>query len=196
MIEPVHLWPSLIFKAHCPLDLSEVVKLCRTKLDGTSLHGLEKDGGKTTFNTANNLIFDSTCDQMKQWLTVVANEVWQRWNFANDMPRFIHRSWVNLHPPGAYTNEHDHGQCHQTIVIYLKQPENGGNIMFRDPLQYTFSGYPKIDRNEWKTVEVNQNDVLFFPGFLHHMTEKNHSHEDRLVMTLTISVDIFKNERL
>jgi ectoine hydroxylase-related dioxygenase (phytanoyl-CoA dioxygenase family) len=68
--------------------------------------------------------------------------------------------------------------------------------MFRDPLQYTFSGYPKIDRNEWKTVEVKQNDVLFFPGFLHHMTEKNHSHEDRLVMTVTISVDIFKNERL
>jgi len=34
--------------------------------------------------------------------------------------------------------------------------------------------------------------VLFFPGFLHHMTELNVSNEDRLVMTVTVSVDIFK----
>jgi ectoine hydroxylase-related dioxygenase (phytanoyl-CoA dioxygenase family) len=64
--------------------------------------------------------------------------------------------------------------------------------MFRDPLQYTFSGFPKIDRNDWGKVEVNQNDVLFFPGFLHHMTELNFSNEDRLVMTVTVSADIFK----
>lgn len=192
MIESIQLWPNLIYKATCPLDLSSVEKFCRTRLDEDSVHGLEKDGGKTTFNTANNLIFDSACDHLRQWLSLTADKVWQQWNFANDIPRFIHRSWVNLHPTGAFTDEHDHGQCHQTIVIYLKQPLNGGNIMFKDPLQYTFSGFPKIDRNNWKTVEVNQNDVLFFPGFLHHMTEKNNSQEDRLVMTVTVSVNIFK----
>jgi len=192
MIEPVNLWPNLIYKTQCPLDLNKVTEFCRTCFNDESVHGLEKNGGKTTFNTANNLIFDPNCNDLKQWLTFVADSVWKKWNFAEDIPRFIHRSWVNLHPPGSYTSGHDHGQCHQTIVIYLKQPPLGGNIMFRDPLQYTFSGFPKIDRNDWKTVEVNQNDVLFFPGFLHHMTEKNLSNEDRLVMTVTVSVDIFK----
>ncbi len=192
MIEPIHLWPSLIYKAKCPLDLNEISEFCRTKVDSESVHGLEKNGGRTTFNTNNRLIFEPLCDNFRQWLTIVAGEVWNQWNFADDIPRFIHRSWVNLHPPGSYTAEHDHGQCHQTIVIYLKQPINGGNIMFRDPLQYTFSSCPKIDRNDWKIVEVDQNDVLFFPGFLHHMTEINSSQEDRLVMTVTVSVDIFK----
>ena len=192
MIESVHLWPSLIYKTQCPLNLDAVTEFCRTKLDDDAVHGLEKNGGKTTFNTANDLIFDPICDDLRQWLMIVADKVWTQWNFADDIPRFIHRSWVNLHLPGSFTAEHDHGQCHQTIVIYLKQPQNGGNIMFRDPLQYTFSGFPKRDRNDWKKVEVNQNDVLFFPGFLHHMTELNVSNEDRLVMTVTVSVDIFK----
>lgn len=194
MIEAIHPWPALIYKAHCPLDLSAITDMCRTKFDNNAIHGLEKAGGKTTFNTCNNLFNETECNELRQWLIIAANEVWNKWNFANDIPRFIHRSWVNLHPPGAYTDEHDHGQCHQTIVIYLKQPENGGNIMFRDPLQYTFSSCPKVDRNDWTTVNVNQNDVLFFPGFLHHMTEKNNSHEDRLVMTITVSVDVFQRQ--
>lgn len=191
MIDPVHLWPSLIYKTQCPLELQSITDFCRSKINLDSVHGLEKDGGQTTFNTANNLIFDPICNNLRQWLVPVADKVWTQWHFASDIPRFIHRSWVNLHVPGSYTAAHDHGQCHQTIVIYLKQPENGGNIMFRDPLQYTFSGFPKVDRNDWKPVDVAQNDVLFFPGFLHHMTEKNRSNEDRIVMTVTVAVDIF-----
>lgn len=195
MIEPIRIWPELIYKAHCPFDLSSLSNFCQTKFDDNSIHGLEKAGGKSTFNTCNNLIFEKEFDELRQWLTVIGDKVWQEWSFANDIPRFIHRSWVNLHPPGAYTDEHDHGQCHQTIVIYLKQPENGGNIMFKDPMQYVFSGFPKVDRNNWKTVNIQQNDVLFFPGFLHHMTEKNNSTENRLVMTVTVSVDIFQRQR-
>ena len=131
MIEPVHLWPSLIYKTQCPLNLDTITEFCRTKLNDDAIHGLEKNGGKTTFNTVNDLIFDSICDDLRQWLMIVADKVWTQWNFADDIPRFIHRSWVNLHLPGSFTAEHDHGQCHQTIVIYLKQPQNGGNIMFR-----------------------------------------------------------------
>jgi hypothetical protein len=194
MIEPIQLWPSLIYKEHCPLDLSAIVEYCKTKFDDKSIHGLEKAGGKTTFNTCNNIIFEKECNELRQWIATVGDTVWKRWEFATDIPRYIHRSWVNLHPPGAFTAEHDHGQCHQTIVVYLKQPESGGNILFKDPLQYTFSGFPKIDRNSWKVVNVQQNDVLFFPGFLHHMTEKNNSDIDRLVMTVTVAVDIFQRQ--
>lgn len=192
MVEPVNIWPSLIYKTKCPLDLTSIVDSCMKYFTDDAVHGLEKDGGSTTFNTANNLILLPECQDLKNWLYYVSNNVWGQWEFA-DIPRKIHRSWVNLHPPGAYTDEHDHGQVHQTIVIYLKQPNNGGNIMFRDPMQYTFSNFPKINRNGWRAVEVSQNDVLFFPGFLHHMTEKNNSLENRLVMTVTVSVDIFCN---
>ena len=190
VIESVGLWPSLIYKAQCPLNLEKIADTCMKYFTDDAVHGLEKNGGFTTFNTVNNLILLPECNDLKNWLYYASNCVWDYWEFAN-IPRKIHRSWVNLHPPGAYTDEHDHGQVHQTIVIYLKQPLLGGNIMFKDPMQYTYSNFPKINRNGWKSVEVKQNDVLFFPGFLHHMTEKNASNENRLVMTVTVSVDIF-----
>lgn len=190
MIEPVNLWPSLIYKTTYPGDLVSVADKLLTYFTDDAVHNLEQGGGKTTFNTANNIILDPACEDLKAWLMIQSQEAWGLSKLA-DLPRFVHRSWVNLHPPGAWTSDHDHGMCHQTIVIYLKQPDNGGNIMFKDPLQYTFSGWPKINRNDWTVLDVKQNDVLFFPGFLHHMTETNTSSQDRLVMTVTISVDMF-----
>ncbi len=192
-IEPVNLWPSLIYKAKYPGDLTTIADKFLTYFDKSSTHNLEKNGGLSTYSTANNLIIDPVCNELKDWLIQQSKLVWNLSNFV-DRPRRVHRSWVNLHPPGAWTDEHDHSMCHQNIVIYLKQPKLGGNIMFKDPLQYTFSGFPKNNKNDWTVLEVKQNDVLFFPGFLHHKTEVNLSEENRLVMTLTISVDVFADE--
>jgi len=192
-VEPINLWPSLIHKSVYPGNLTTISSKFLTLFDENSNHNLEKNGGKSTYSTVNNLITDPVCGELKEWLIQQSKLVWDLSNFA-DRPRRVHRSWVNLHPPGAWTDEHDHAMCHQNIVIYLKQPKSGGNIMFKDPLQYTFSGFPKNNKNEWTVLEVKQNDVIFFPGFLHHKTEINSSQEDRMVMTLTISVDIFANE--
>ena len=192
-LEPINLWPSLIHKSVYPGDLTNISSKFLTLFNENSNHNLEKNGGKSTYSTVNNLITDPVCGKLKEWLIQQSKLVWDLSNFV-DRPRRVHRSWVNLHPPGAWTDEHDHAMCHQNIVVYLKQPELGGNIMFKDPLQYTFSGFPKNNKNDWTTLEVKQNDVVFFPGFLHHKTEINSSQEDRMVMTLTISVDVFANE--
>lgn len=191
MIEPLSIWSNLIYKAKCPLDLREVYELSINSITPDSVHSLEKNKGKTTFNTANNLIFDDHCTELRTWLMPIADMVWKSWNFADDLPRFIHRSWVNLHNKGDWTEEHNHGQVHQTIVIYIRQPSGGGNILFKDPLEYVWNGFPKIDKDNWAPVEVQQNDVLFFPGFLKHKTEKNDSDNPRLVMTVTVLTDLF-----
>jgi uncharacterized protein (TIGR02466 family) len=192
-VEPINLWPSLIYKSHYPGNLEKISDKLMEYFDGENSHNLEKGGGKSTYSTVNNLITDPVCAELKAWLQQQSQTVWKLSDFV-DRPRRVHRSWVNLHPPGAWTDEHDHAMCHQNIVVYLKQPELGGNIMFKDPLQYTFSGFPKHNKNDWTILEVKQNDVIFFPGFLYHKTEINSSQENRLVMTLTISVDIFANE--
>jgi uncharacterized protein (TIGR02466 family) len=192
-VEPINLWPSLIYKSHYPGNLEKISDKLMEYFDGENSHNLEKGGGRSTYSTVNNLITDPVCAELKEWLQQQSQAVWKLSNFV-DRPRRVHRSWINLHPPGAWTDEHDHAMCHQNIVVYLKQPELGGNIMFKDPLQYTFSGFPKHNKNDWTILEVKQNDVIFFPGFLYHKTEINSSQENRLVMTLTISVDIFANE--
>lgn len=50
------------------------------------------------------------------------------------------------------------------------------------PLHY----YYFDDKREWEYIEVESGDVLFFPGWMTHKTEKNLSDKDRYVMSLNI----------
>lgn len=190
-MEPIRLWPELIYKYKCPVDLTEMAEMAISLCKDTTIHNLEQGGGRSTFNTHNDLISRPEFTELRNWMINCSQEVWGAWELL-DMKRYVHRSWANWHPPGGWTAEHDHGSTHQVIVVYLRQPENGGNIMFKDPMQYTKAAYPKSDlAKEWRTVEVKQNDVLFFPGFMRHMTEPNNSNADRTVMTINVCIDFF-----
>ena len=43
---------------------------------------------------------------------------------------------------------------------------------------------------EWEAIDVKTNDVIFFPGWLRHKTEKNTSDESRYVMSANIKPEI------
>ena len=43
------------------------------------------------------------------------------------------------------------------------------------------------DGMEWSPIEVTTGDVIFFPGWLNHKTEKNMSKENRFVMSWNLS---------
>jgi ectoine hydroxylase-related dioxygenase (phytanoyl-CoA dioxygenase family) len=63
--------------------------------------------------------------------------------------------------------------------------------MIKNPLQIYKLGEPLDyyyydNQKEWMPIEVKTNDVLFFPGWLTHKTEKNLSDEHRYVMSLNI----------
>jgi len=51
--------------------------------------------------------------------------------------------------------------------------------------------YFDSDKNRmWRPVEVETNDVLFFPGYLEHKTEVNKTDEKRYIMSINISVPV------
>jgi uncharacterized protein (TIGR02466 family) len=102
-------------------------------------------------------------------------------------------SWVNVHQPEGITKEHNHACTAWVIAAYLNVPENSGNIKFRDPLEYSKSGYYHDDPQwMWKSVPITSGDVLVFPGWLIHKTEKNMSQEDRWVLTTNIFQEFAK----
>lgn len=191
-IQPVSIFPTPIYKTHYSGDLTKIAEWALSTCKDQPDYLLEKGGGKSSYSSTHDVLLKDPCNELREWLILQSQLVWDLWDLA-DMSRYVHRSWFNWHPPGAWTDEHDHGGTHMVITVYLNQPENGGNIQFKDPMQYTWAAWPRKESSayDWKSITVKTGDVLIFPGFLRHRTETNNSNQDRLVMTTNISIDFF-----
>lgn len=188
----VNPFPGLIYKTKFTGELTAITNLALTSCKQDGRDYLLESGGKSTYGVVKDAILKPECVELHKFVIEAHNQVWQQWQLSN-RPRYVHNSWFNWHPPGSQTKEHDHSGIHMVIVVYLKNPAGGGNIQFKDPMNQIWASYPKSEEHayDWKTVKVETGDVLFFPGFLRHRTEKNLSNEDRLVMTTNICIDFF-----
>ena len=177
---------SSVWKGHFPGDLTSVKKRAYHLLQ-TSNHlssALTADGGVSSVDDTDGPHMWDDCTELTNWLAVQAKQILKTWEFVNH-GTFIDGSWVNLHPPGAWTMEHSHGYTSVAVVVYLDQPEHGGNLEVQNPLFYHWSGYPK--KNElWQEIEVKTGDVLMFPGWLVHRTQKNLSQSNRIIMSMNV----------
>ena len=45
--------------------------------------------------------------------------------------------WININGPGNYNHSHNHPGCDLSGVLWLKVPENSGNIVFESPQSFT-----------------------------------------------------------
>tara|TARA_B100001113_G_scaffold42432_1_gene30012 strand:- start:644 stop:1351 length:708 start_codon:yes stop_codon:yes gene_type:complete len=133
-----------------------------------------------------------------QFVLQTSREVAQKWHCNPAAQRAVAKSWINVHPQDGYTIEHNHHGVLMAVVAYLYVPPNGGNLLVKNPLTpYKFGepihpGYfsdvaSDNDGLEWTPIQVETNDVVFFPGWLNHKTEKNMSRQNRFVMSWNIS---------
>ncbi len=128
-----------------------------------------------------------------KWLPDRVNRIMERWRLAN-APLHISESWINVHNKGGWTEEHDHQLSVIALGCYLNVPENSGRLLIKTPMQaYKYSEplHPDYwNGMEWEAIDVKTNDVIFFPGWLRHKTEKNNSDESRYVMSANIRPEI------
>ena len=116
--------------------------------------------------------------------------IWEERHYAGG-GKSIERSWINCHYKGGYTGEHLHAGVAIACVCYLKVPYGSGGLQIKNPLAAYDTSEPKVDwyyrsELEWMTIPVETNDVIFFPGWLLHRTEVNHTKEGRYVMSINI----------
>jgi len=213
-LEECNPWPT-IFKAKYDFDFEnklkpKVIDSLKTADQVTQklrIETPEKDGGVTSVVLATlqkkhrqEQITQphewSEFGDFKEFVTNTASRVVRKWHCDPGSPRSVTRSWINVHPQGAYTEEHMHHGVLMAVAAYLYVPPNGGNLLVKNPLTpYKFSepmhrqyfSRGGEDGLEWSTVQVETGDVLFFPGWLTHKTEKNSSTENRFVMSWNIS---------
>ena len=150
----------------------------------------EVPNGLSTLMTETSMPHDwSELQPFIAWISSKFPEIGKSWNLRPCKVQLMN-SWINCHPPGAMSTQHEHGSVDIVVSAYPKFPRNSGRIEFKDPLEYHWHGYPvEGNRNVfWKSVDLEQNDVVFFPGWIKHRTEINASNEDRYVLTINFKL--------
>jgi len=114
------------------------------------------------------------------------------------------RAWVNINKPGGYIEKHHHPDCNLAGVLWIKCPENCGNIEFDNPktfdpfLQWAKKGEIDSYTDDFKDKSKIYSDyyfpptegrILIFPSYLEHQVRENKSNEDRISVAFNIKLD-------
>lgn len=197
MVTPIHISPPYVLKLNYEFDFeclkNKIEETVSYTKNSNAKHELEQ-GDSTSTNIHN------VNGQPHEWKESrhFINYLFQNMESILDQmdlmkwPISIKGSWINHHGYGGQTLEHNHGMMDIVMACYIKCPENSGNIMFRDPLEYHRSStYSQSFINQdptcfWPYVEipVKTNDIIVFPGWLWHKTQASNTEEDRYVMTI------------
>ncbi len=171
--------------------VDEYLKMAEDKINNENLSTPES-GGVTTV-VMNQQHPPHSWDELKpflEWMYPKIEEVWATWN-CKPMEKYLADSWINIHPEHAFTQSHHHQGVTVAVAAYLQVPENSGRLLVQNPLLSYKKGEP-LDYYYWDKemdyvpIQVETNDVLFFPGWLTHKTEKSKSIENRYVMSLNV----------
>ena len=110
----------------------------------------------------------------------------------------IHVSyWVNINPPKSYNSKHNHPASDLSGVLWLKSPENCGNIVFENP--FIFQDFKSINSYTQEYKEANnqylsydftaeEGTMIVFPSHLQHKVRENQSNEDRISVSFNLSL--------
>ena len=106
-------------------------------------------------------------------------------------------AWVNINKPGDYNTKHQHPNCNLSGVLWIKVPQNSGEIIFQSPVE--FQTYTEVESYTEEFKKHNnyfhsyyftptEGRILVFPSHLQHEVLENKSNEDRISVSFNISL--------
>lgn len=155
-------------------------------LKNFSWHGNEEEYGKTHLYG-----LPSQWPELQDFydhLNNILHFIQIEWGSDPAWQRFCCENWINRHPKGAWTTEHHHQNAAFATVAYLDLPPGSGYLEVRNPLENlkkgeTIAGNFWDQEKHWGQIECESNDVLVFPGWLSHRTQKNFTDNNRYVLS-------------
>ena len=108
------------------------------------------------------------------------------------------KALVNINSPGSLNVQHSHPGCDLSGVLWIKCPNQCGNILFYSPScfetfqeieSYTqdFKDNNNYHHNYW--FPPIEGRMLIFPSHLQHEVKKNLSNEDRISASFNIKLE-------
>ncbi len=151
----------------------------------------ERDGGITTVVLDDFPHLWEEMEPLQGFLSECVGEYWNKLKFHDGLSKRVVRSWINKHPEGGWTGEHNHHGICIAVACYLHVPPGSGRLMIKNPMMPYKMAEPLHPSffpmgMEWTYIDVKTNDMLLFPGWLNHKTEVNQTKEDRYIMSLNI----------
>tara|TARA_B100001113_G_C20894949_1_gene528723 strand:- start:62 stop:655 length:594 start_codon:yes stop_codon:yes gene_type:complete len=115
--------------------------------------------------------------------------------FIKKEKNILSSAWVNINPTGGCNKRHNHPNCDLAGVLWVKCPQNCGEIIFYNPNNFEISNtlYAYDDQFKVNTgvqarhiVTPIEGKILIFPSHLDHEVEKNKSNQDRISVSFNI----------
>ena len=124
-------------------------------------------------------------------------------NIMSNIPSFNNNvdvvcdSWVNINPPLSFNVKHCHPNCDIAGVLWIKIPENSGDIVFHSPYNYISYNemicYTREFQEKGKYFHdykfpAREGNLLLFPAHLEHKVGDNNSDEDRISVSFNLKL--------
>ena len=96
-------------------------------------------------------------------------------------------SWFSIMGKGGQVGTHSHGASIINGAYYPLLKENTCNLYFKNPVQSAvIFTYKNTTRSDFQyndvCIQIKENHLYLFPGWLHHYTEKNRG-DERIVVS-------------
>ena len=188
--EPVFKYKLEDFKS-LNKELSEYIY----KLQAEDKDGIEKSnkGGWHSSNfelTVKSSVQNRFAIIVQKYILKVFNN--NGWKTENKNIR-IKAMWAIINKNGDFNILHTHPNCYLSAAYYVKAPEKCGKFQIENPNIAKRNFYPEIKRkNELNLnvagIEIEEGDLLIFPGYLPHKVSTNESNEDRIVISFNVDI--------
>jgi len=101
--------------------------------------------------------------------------------------------WAIINKKNDFNVVHTHPNSYLSAAYYVSAPKNCGKFQVESLNIAKRHSYPEIlKNNELNThvagLEVNEGDLLIFPGYLPHKVAMNESEQDRIVISFNVGV--------
>jgi len=187
-LSSVSPFPPVIFRDHFEFTdthLAAAYEMLQASTDSNT--NLEVGDAQSTVANQNNAPHrHPTFIDFFGWMEEKSNHIIKQWNLDTSNQFYIGNSWINRHGHTGETIAHNHGFSSLSCVAYISLPDQSGFTQFQDP-HYTLKNLHETSSlREYYPIPVKQGDVLFFPGWMMHKSEKNNSIEDRVILSANV----------
>ena len=101
--------------------------------------------------------------------------------------------WAIINKRNDFNVLHTHPNSYLSAAYYVSAPKNCGRFHIENSNLARRHSYPKIKQNNELNamvagLDINEGDLLIFPGYLPHKVAMNESEQDRIVISFNVGV--------
>tara|TARA_B110001450_G_scaffold249887_1_gene267823 strand:- start:152 stop:754 length:603 start_codon:yes stop_codon:yes gene_type:complete len=105
----------------------------------------------------------------------------------------IDSMWAIINKKNDFNVLHTHPNSYLSAAYYVSAPKNCGRFHIENLNIAKRHSYPKIMQNNELNamvagLDVNEGDLLIFPGYLPHKVAMNESDQDRIVISFNVGI--------